>query len=148
MSEQDQLNWVEKQHRAEKHLNDSKAEMWHDICGSLADAARSFNKLYGGKTESIPKNGHRFRIVLHEQDRKRLIDVDFDDQSCTITSEYDASPQGSRIFHLTADHTLAFFIDKSGNRLTADQVSQAILTPSFFPGPPSVYANRGPLIVG
>jgi hypothetical protein len=134
MGEQDGLNWVERRQRAEKHLTDSKSVIWHDLCASLTDASRSFNKLYGGKSEATARNGHRFRVVIDLGDRKRQVDLDFDEEACTIIAEYDASPVGSKRFGLKADHLSAFILDVDGNRLTPDKVSERILTASFFSG--------------
>jgi len=129
MSEEEQLNWVEKRHRAEKHLADAKAGLWHDICAALTDASRSFNKLYGGASEATAINGHRFRIV-QGNDR---IDIDYDDQSGRISTSRTEGPFHFRHFDLRADYLSAFIVDDKDNRVTADEVSQSILASSFFP---------------
>lgn len=129
MSEADQLNWVERRHRAEKNLADSKVGLWRDVCAAITDASRSFGALYETSTEVTTVNGHRLRIMLGTVDR---IDVDFDEKGCGINTSY-ASPFRVRNFRIRADHVSAFIVDDKGNRMTPDEVSESILAPVFFP---------------
>jgi len=46
VSESEQLDWVEKRHRAEKHLADSKAGLWSDICAAMTDASTVFASMH------------------------------------------------------------------------------------------------------
>jgi len=131
----DQFNWVEKQHMATKHLADSKPGLWRDICAALTDASRSFNKLYGGRSDVTTINGHRFRVVLHSDDHKFEADIDFDDQAPTVRVSYDASICDVKTFDMKADYVSAFIVDENGKRMTIDEVSHMILKPLFFAGP-------------
>ena len=137
MSESDPLDWVEKLHRAEKHLADSKAGLWRDVCAAMTDASRSFNKLYGGHSEVKPINGHRFRITVQHEGQKHEAELDFDDQSGKLTTAYNAAIEGIKHFDIKADYAAAFIVDGDGKRVTADQISHAILKPLFFPWPPN-----------
>jgi hypothetical protein len=131
MSEQAPLNWVEKRHQAEKNLAESKSQLWHDLCLALSDASKSFNQLFGGKSEASRIHDHRFRVDLRASDQ---IDVDFSDQAGTINASYVSYPPRFRVrnFRMGADHESAFFIDENNTRLTPDEVSESILVPSFF----------------
>jgi hypothetical protein len=128
MNEQEQLNWVEKRHMAAKHLANSKALLWHDVCAALTDASGSFNSLYAGTTEATPINGHRFRVVFKAEER---VEIAFDDQRSKISASY-VSPFHFRNFEIKADHLGAFIVDNDGSRLTPDEVSESILSPLFF----------------
>ncbi len=126
------LNWVEKRHQAEKNLADSKAPLWRELCTALADASKSFNQLYGGKSEASRIHDHRFRVDLRASDQ---IDVDFNDQAGTINASYVSYPPRFRVRNfrgMAADHESAFFTDENNMRLTPDEVSESILVPSFF----------------
>jgi|SRR5579863_3082092 len=125
------LNWVEKRHQAEKNLADSKLQLWRELCAALSDASKSFNRLYGGKSEASQIHDHRFRVDLRAADQ---IDVDFNDQAGTINASYVSYPPRFRVrnFRMAADHESAFFADENNMRLSPDEVSESILVPSFF----------------
>jgi hypothetical protein len=131
MSEPESLNWVEKRHKAEQNLADSKAPLWRELCTALADASSSFNKLYAGKSEASQIHDRRFRVDLRAADQ---INVDFNDQAGTINASYVSYPPRFRVvnFRIAADHESAFFTDENNMRMTADEVSESILVPSFF----------------
>jgi hypothetical protein len=135
-----QLNWVEKQHMAEKHLAGSKPGLWRDVCSAMTDASRSFNKLYAGASEAKPINGHRFRVVAHVGEEEYEADIDFDDQSGKISAAYNAAVEGTKHFQMRADHISAFIVDDEGNRITPDGVSRSILKPLFFPEESGTFA--------
>jgi hypothetical protein len=128
-------DWVERRHRAEQHLSESKQSIWRDICAAMMDASRSFNKLYGGVTEAKAINGHRFRIVIQREGKKHEAEIDFDDQVGKVITSYNAAIAGTKHFDIKADHESAFIVDDEGKRVTPDQVSYAILGPLFFPWP-------------
>jgi hypothetical protein len=146
MSEDQQLNWVEKRKKAENHFADSAPGLWRDLCAAMKDASRSFNKLYKGESEVTAINGHRFRVVILADGKKHEADIDFDDQSGKISTSYDADISERLTFHIKADHLSAFIVDNMGARLSVEEVSRSILTPSFFPDSASVYSSRGPLV--
>jgi hypothetical protein len=137
MGEDEQLNWVEKRHRAEKHLADARPGLWRDVCAAMTDASRSFNKLYGGVSETKPINGHRFRIMIQYEGKKHEAEIDFDEQTGKVTTAYNAAIEGMKHFDIKADHVSAFIVDDKGKRVTPDEVSHAILKPLFFPWPPN-----------
>jgi hypothetical protein len=137
MAEDEQLNWVEKRHGAEKHLAESKAGLWRDICSAMTDASRSFNKQYGGASETKPVNGHRFRVIVQHEGKKHEAEIDFDDEAGRVTTAYNAAVEGIKHFDIKADHLSAFIVDDDGRRVSADAVSYAILKPLFFPWPPN-----------
>jgi hypothetical protein len=133
MSEQPDLNWVERRHRAEKHLAGAKIGLWSDVCAALTDACRSFNRLYGGKSEVTRSNGHRLLIVLGQDDR---IEVDFDNQAAKINVSYIGAPPRFSVknFKMQADHLAAFIVeDGDDKRLNADEVSERILGRALTP---------------
>jgi len=137
MGEDHPLNWVEKRHIAEKHLADSKQDLWRDVCAAMTDASRSFNKLYGGLSEAKAINGHRFRVTVHREGKKHEAEVDFEDQQGKITTAYNAAIEGYKHFAIKADYKSAFMVDDEGKRISSDAASFAILKPLFFPGPPN-----------
>jgi hypothetical protein len=131
------LNWIERQHLAEGHLQDERDALWQDICAALEDASRSFNKLYQGKSDTESINGHRFRISYQPSDSnpRRDIDLDFNEETSKITAKYAKSNHPSCVYRIEADHLEAFIADEKGNRISADEVSQQILGDVFFPHP-------------
>jgi hypothetical protein len=141
------LNWVERKHLAEGHLQDERDVLWRDTCAALEDASRSFNKLYQGESDTEAINGHRFRITYsHPQSKQRCdIDVDFNEANSTIRVTYPKSNRRSCLFGIEADHMSAFITDEKRNRLSPDEVSQQILKDLLFPSPPREVWQRGRL---
>lgn len=131
MGEPASLNWVEKRHQAEKNLADSKVPLWRELCTALAEASKSFNQLYAGKSEASQIHDRRFRVDMRAADQ---IDVDFNDHDGAINASYVSYPPRFRVrnFRIAADHESAFFTDENNTRLTPDEVSESILAPSFF----------------
>jgi hypothetical protein len=120
------LNWVERKHLAERHLQDERDVLWRDTCAALEDASRSFNKLYQGESDTEAINGHRFRITYQpaKSSQRSDIDLDFNEEKSTIKVTYPKSNRPSCVFGIEADHTSAFITDEKRNRLSPDEVSQ------------------------
>ena len=133
MSEQEIPNWVERRWRGEKILAESKLGLWREICDALDASAKSFNNRYKGTSEVTRIDGHLVRIVLPTPNRVQ-IDIAFNDLACSVAAalSYDTPKLHFRNFKIAADHVSAFIADEHGDKLTPVQVSERILSPSFF----------------
>ena len=127
-----QPNWVKRRKLREARRADAPS-VWRDVCAALTDASRTFNEEYGGESKAAPINGGRFRVTIPGFP-EREAEIDFDKQNGEIAARYGQTPLAMKTFTVQADHISVFIVDQDGKRVTPDEVSESILTPSFFPG--------------
>lgn len=143
------MNWVEKRKKTEENLAADIEYIWRDVKQALENATRSFNAEYEGSAEAVAVNGHRFRILINSSSttnhRQRTeIDVDFDRDKRTLKAD-SPNPPVRYVpvqMQICADPESAFVCDEQGKRVTAEEFSQKVLEPIFFPEKSATGSNR------
>lgn len=145
MSEQKELNWVERRARDEKILDEQAREVWSQVRSAVEDVCRSFAEHYEreGRREVLceMENVNRLRIG-----RTLLADKvkEFAYTVMTAVVEFDARTRcvgvvwdtGSAKFAMLSDREGAYvYLIEKDERLSADEVSKRILEPLLFPEP-------------
>lgn len=132
-----EMDWVKRKAIGEQFVEGEKEHIWRNLCTSLESATESFDRHYGGKATAREETYHHFRVTVGGTPpfEDAIIDVHFVPPEIRVSCRRGICKTAT---YYLSPHKDAPFRTNDRDRLTTDQVSEAILRPVFFPA-----ENRG-----
>jgi hypothetical protein len=132
-----EIDWVKRKALGEQFVDGEKEHIWENLCAQLGSATESYVLHYGGKASAEADTYHHYRVSVCGVPPfvDAVVDVHFVPPEIRVSCRRGICKTAT--YYLSPNRDAPFRTNER-DRLTVDQVSEAILRPVFFPA-----ENRG-----